>query len=871
MATYIVGGARTSNKNLWAISDDGTSLTVSASYDIGAGEDIYAIVKDASGNYYVGTDGGKVYKVDSDFNAVAGWATGGTFDLGSVNYDVFGLAIDAQDYLAIAHYKIGASTTLTLLDDTGAVVWQKGLQGGATIFSGAVKFDAVGDIIASGSRATGAPTGYKYNRSDGTEADSFYAKAGAGKSYGCWVFQDGDIAIIQDLVTGAGNGTVRKCNFVDTQEFELTLNPGADPLCIAADGDENLYIGTQRNNAKSLYKVVVGGGSQSSYDTGAAVYSTAINPSGEIVAGGVSGTDSDSNVGVLRIFDTDLVLQRFTGDAALGSIRAVCSTSGAYGSSVTLWQPRNQEFTKTLTALGNNEVWILNSDGVMEELAAANNTINTSRPLDMFAADGKAFIVNEAIKKVVDFRNTKITTTDIAPAGKTAPSRGDTLVGQTSGAEMIVDLIDATDGAASIYGYRTTIATFANAETVQVGAGGTTQFTLNAAETAPPHYYDWITYGNDTSTYGELPAKATIAAWYFGRAVLSGNKNEPHQWYMSRIFNPWDFNYAASTDDELRAMAGGYEQAGKIPDIVIGIIPYKDDYCVFGSLTSCYYMIGNPAGGGEIFELKGTGGLLSKYSHVWDVNGNLYMLTTNGLLQIPPNFGLPKNLTAESWPEFITDLDYNEATDRLTMGYDQKRNGLLISNTTMADGDNSCWWYDLNTGSLFPEDYPDAMAIFSQYYSEDLGELIVGGFDGYMRHHDPTVKDDDGTTIDSYCGFGPIPLAQSPIGEGSIGPIDVILGGGSSTYADEVDSDDADYKVFVADTAAELIEKLVNASSETPVFAGTITGPGRRRGSKRTQSARGVYGGVRIGNSASGENFIFECLNIGSKPKGRSK
>ena len=144
----------------------------------------------------------------------------------------------------------------------------------------------------------------------------------------------------------------------------------------------------------------------------------------------------------------------------------------------------------------------------------------------------------------------------------------------------------------------------------------------------------------------------------------------------------------------------------------------------------------------------------------------------------------------------------------------------------------------------------------------------MGCKDGYIRQFDRDTKNDDGTTIDAYFTLGPISLANSPIREGTIGPIDVILAGGAPDGS-ETDSDNVDYKVFVADTAAELIEKLV--ANGTPNFAGTITGPGRRRGSKRTQSARGVYGGMRIGNDVAGKNFIFECVNIGQKPRGKIK
>jgi len=523
--------------------------------------------------------------------------------------------------------------------------------------------------------------------------------------------------------------------------------------------------------------------------------------------------------------------------------------------------PIDKTYTKTEVAIANDEFWY-DVSGTMTELAAATGDFDTGSSLDACDAFQKIFIANKTDLKIVDFINTKLTVTALT----TAPTRGATVTQASSNATMVVDFVNTAK--TEIYGY-TTSGTFVTTAGYTLSGGGMdpeTRVPSAVAEaSATPHWYDWTVYPK--GTMGTMPTSASIIALAFGRIYLAGFPEDPHQWGATRVFNPFDLNYDASTDDVLRAVAGGYTQAAKCPDIVVGIIPYKDDYVVFGCASSCYVLIGNPTEG-EMFAIKGTGGLLSKFSHSWDSMGNLYLLTNKGLLRIPPGFGPPENLTIDRWPEFITDLAHNASTDRLTLGYDQKRNGLLVSKTTFSTGANSCWWYDFSTEGLFPENYPTAMAITYQFYSDDAEELILGCADGYLKNHNKTAKDDDGTAIDSYLSLGPIPLGNSPVGEGTIGPIDVVLGGGGASGS-ETDSDDADYKVFTADTAAELIEKLV--ADGTPIFAGTITGPGRRRGSKRTQSARGVYGGVRLENDTASESWIFECLNVGQKPKGRAK
>jgi hypothetical protein len=234
------------------------------------------------------------------------------------------------------------------------------------------------------------------------------------------------------------------------------------------------------------------------------------------------------------------------------------------GGAYTAATPTDKTYSKKLVAFGEDSVYYEDSSGSMTALSGA--TVVNSSPLTATEAYQKVFVANTSTLKVVDFGNTKITTADVAPAGKTVPSRGDVLVGQTSAAQMIVDFVDVTDGAANVYGYRTTTATFANTETVQVGDGSTSSFVLNAAEIAPPHYYTWTPYGNDTTNYGSMPASAYISCLYRGRLVLSGNSNYPHQWYMSKIGDPWNWAYA--TNDPLTAVAGNNTDAGEIGDIV---------------------------------------------------------------------------------------------------------------------------------------------------------------------------------------------------------------------------------------------------------------------------------------------------------------
>ena len=94
---------------------------------------------------------------------------------------------------------------------------------------------------------------------------------------------------------------------------------------------------------------------------------------------------------------------------------------------------------------------------------------------------------------------------------------------------MLIDYIDSTNNV--IYGF-TTSGTFTTNVADKVNAPGLqavdTRYPTAVAEASTaPHWYDWKTYPDAyntdtlaTESYGSLPAKIYLGAWYRGRAVL---------------------------------------------------------------------------------------------------------------------------------------------------------------------------------------------------------------------------------------------------------------------------------------------------------------------------------------------------------------
>ena len=534
---------------------------------------------------------------------------------------------------------------------------------------------------------------------------------------------------------------------------------------------------------------------------------------------------------------------------------------------------------KRLVAAGNDDIYYEDLDvaaGTMTELDTSGGAIDTSDQLNMFEAFQKVFVVNGTNLKVADFVNYKLSTADIRPNDVTnvAPIKGTVLTGGTSTAKMLVDYCDATNGAALVYGYVIS-GTFDDDDEVVTGtnASGTVtavSFTLDAAPAANPHWYDWTVFNNDTA-YGTMPAKAYLGCLYRGRCVLAGNANYPHQWYMSKTADPFNWVYAST--DPLSAVAGNNADAGEIGDIIRALVPYKDEYLLFGCASSLWMLTGDPAGGGVITEIDLTVGMFGANSWCFDGDGNLYFWGTGGIYKSPLGFRSVENLTEIHLPDLLADEDVNSTTHRITMGYDIKRHGIVICITKLSDGTNSNYWYDLKLKGFFPETYPEECGAYSQYYysanDNDYADLLVGCKDGYIRKFDNDKDDDIGGSdeaINSYAVWPIQHLSEDNDKQGKLTSLTIECAGGAAGGAFD-DTDGVSYDIHVADDAETLIEDIRDGA--TPIATGTLTGTGRK--ARIRTKLRGAWLGIKFYNSTSTETWAINRVFATIQEAGRIK
>jgi len=333
---------------------------------------------------------------------------------------------------------------------------------------------------------------------------------------------------------------------------------------------------------------------------------------------------------------------------------------------------------------------------------------------------------------------------------------------------------------------------------------------------------------------------------------------------MSRQINPYDWNYV--TQDAQSAVAGSNADAGEIGDAVKALIPYKDDYLLFGCYASIWRMNGDPAAGGRLVEVSLTTGIFGSKSWAFDDEENLYFVGSGSVFLLPPQIGLtPKDLTQELLPDFWTDWALDAALHVVVMSYDKLNHGILINRTLLTDGTNKNYWIDTRTKGFFPETYPANSGVYASYsynsVDPTLQGIILGTTGSYLKRFDAATKTDDTglivQAIDSFVVFGPLLAAQS-------GEVNANLTQSSHTLT--TDTDSVVSSIFVRTTAEKLIEGIDDATLN-PVFATTIkptTRPVRHR-----RRARGPWFAARLQNKIHGETWGLESFTINVEPSGK--
>jgi len=212
---------------------------------------------------------------------------------------------------------------------------------------------------------------------------------------------------------------------------------------------------------------------------------------------------------------------------------------------------------------------------------------------------------------------------------------------------------------------------------------------------------DWDEAKDRNGNYdpaGFVPVGCPLIATFQDRLVLAGNPQ--NAWYMSRRNVPNDFNYYATDDG--RAVAGTLSDTGSTGEPMTALIPFGDDYLVFGGRSSLWVMRGDPVLGGTLNNISRSVGVAGPRAWCHTPNGGLVFLARSGglyMLAYELNRGwFPVPLSGGKIPKDLSTVDL--ARDPV-LAFDRRLDGVWLFNGREPRGAEHSWFIDWPTKSFW--------------------------------------------------------------------------------------------------------------------------------------------------------------------------
>jgi hypothetical protein len=369
----------------------------------------------------------------------------------------------------------------------------------------------------------------------------------------------------------------------------------------------------------------------------------------------------------------------------------------------------------------------------------------------------------------------------------------------------------------------------------------------------------WSGDGNlnpNTSMFG-------FAVLYRGRAVLARSATSPALWYMSRQFDPNNFDTSA-TPEATAAVAGTLTASnvvGAPQEPIVALIPWQDDYLIFGGANSMSMLEGDPGYQGAIFPLTQGVGILGGRAWAFDDKDNLYFLGSSGLYRLPRGGREPINISGR---RLATRLDQVDADSTfIQLAYDAYKKTLHIFLTPINGTDQGVHVvYDTFLDAFWEDVYPLAAGPWAvapiRGNKDEDRRVLLGGNDGWVRRFL------DSATGDLADGGASSDAINARI---KFGPIETEAGWERSMITEfhatsSADSGVAELEFFTADTPEELEDTVFGGGTTFNVFGnGAYTSPRRLR-------IRGGAHQIALRQNSSINTFSMERIRIMIAPTG---
>jgi hypothetical protein len=381
---------------------------------------------------------------------------------------------------------------------------------------------------------------------------------------------------------------------------------------------------------------------------------------------------------------------------------------------------------------------------------------------------------------------------------------------------------------------------------------------------------------------GEFPVdkgggKPRLIEKYNRRVVLSGLPAEPNNWYMTRVGDPFDFNYSV-------APVGAEQAANRsLDDKINAMVPFADDVLVFGCDHSIIQLSGDPMYGGQYDTLSDTIGMAWGRPWCKAPHGAAFFFgSRGGVYTLAPN-SRPQDITSRAIRERMAKIDLSAHIIRMVWNDREVGFHVLISpiDPTSAtehfyfDLRTESWWIDkfearwgsdpASTGGNFEENiYPHNAVAIHTFDGDAVGDrvMLLGGRDGRIYKWDVTAQSD-------YLGTVPFPIKSNvyygPLNFRNSGKVSLsALNGTLSGTRTGEPNPRVDYDVLVGNTA----EEIVNSADESKIrrFSGTWS-PGRNNTNRDRAIAHDIMIKIKsndVSTTLTGAHGTGTTLTVGS-------
>ena len=364
-----------------------------------------------------------------------------------------------------------------------------------------------------------------------------------------------------------------------------------------------------------------------------------------------------------------------------------------------------------------------------------------------------------------------------------------------------------------------------------------------------------------STTSGEVPKRCKLIASWRARLVLARASDSPHNWFMSAIGEPTNWDLFPRVVNAGQAIAGTISKAGLVPDVINTLVPYNDDLLMIGGDHSIYRLTGDPMAGGQMDLVTDVTGMAFGQSWDKDPQGNLYFVSPRGQLYVmsPGKAGM-RELSNGRFEQRLGAIDLTNNYIKVVWNDLERTLHIFVmpygaGGTHLAhfryERDQDAFWQDEFGTTAITDVQPTAALVIDADAPGDRA-LLIGGEDGRVRKWSKDVRNDQRTTstshpIDSQVVMGPY---GAPDAEVRLSKIQAVMAS---------DQQRANIQIFASDSPDTMGNML---------WSGTLM-PGRNP--NIFARAKGSFFWIRLRNAFPDERWSFESMQLTVAKAGRKR